>query len=126
MCRDIGFLIGCRYRMESSGNRIGFVSAFDPGTGMASVYYPDRNGEVTGNLPVFAPFGMRQELKKGDAVLVLHLSNGGSAGIVIGGYTVAKSVPAAGISVTDGNMMLRDANGSISLNDIISKLSRLD
>ena len=112
--------------MERSENRIGFVSAFNSDTGMASVYYPDRNGEVTVSLPVFAPFGLCQELKKGDAVLVFHLSNGGSAGVIIGGYTVTGSVPTAGISVIDGNMVLRDSGGSISVKDIISTLSRLD
>ena len=107
--------------MERGGNRIGFISSYDPATGMAAVYYPDRNQEVTGELPVFAPFGLQQELKKGDAVLVLHLSDGGGAGIVLGGYSVPGSVPAAGITIAGGDMVLKDKNGSVSLRDIISR-----
>ncbi|MCI8887930.1 MAG: hypothetical protein HFG70_07565 [Hungatella sp.] len=105
--------------MRSSDNRIGFVSSFNPGTGMATVFYPDRNGEVTTELPVFSPFGIMQELKKGEAVLVLHLSNGGTAGIVLGSYSVNGG--SAGITVVNGNMILRDANGAVSLKDIIEK-----
>lgn len=105
--------------MRSSDNRIGFVSSFNPGTGMATIFYPDRNSEVTTELPVFAPFGMVQELKKGEAVLVLHLSNGGTAGIILGGYSVNGG--SAGVTVTNGNMILRDANGSVSLKNIIEK-----
>lgn len=107
--------------MNNGGNRIGYVSSFDPTTGMATVYYPDRSGEVTRELPVFTPLGMSQDLKKGEAVLVLHLSGGGAAGIVLGGYSAAGSVPAAGITVSGGNMTLRDASGSISLKELISK-----
>lgn len=107
--------------MERGGNRIGFISSYNPATGMAAVYYPDRNQEVTRELPVFAPFGLQQELKKGDAVLVLHLSGGGGAGIILGGYCAPGSVPAAGVTITDGSMVFRDQNGSVSLKDIISK-----
>ena len=107
--------------MERGEGRIGFVSSFDRRSGMATIYYPDRSGEVTSRLPVFAPFGILQELKKGEAVFVLHLSNGGEAGIVLGGYSAEGDVPMAGITASDGKLTLRDASGSISLKEIISK-----
>ena len=56
--------------MAGNGLRIGFVSSYNAAAGMASVYYPDRMGEVTGELPVFSPCGLVQVLQKGDAVLV--------------------------------------------------------
>ena len=105
--------------MRSSDNRIGFVSSFNPGTGMATVFYPDRNGEVTTELPVFAPFGIMQELKKGEAVLVLHLSNGGTAGIVLGSYSVNGG--SAGITVVNGNMILSKRCGRDSQSQSIKR-----
>ena len=57
------------------GTRIGFISTFNQDDGLASVYYPDRTGEVTDELPVFMPCGLAQRLNKGDMVIVLHLSN---------------------------------------------------
>lgn len=109
---------------SDSGIRIGFVSSYDAGTGMAAIYYPDRCQEVTDTLPVFAPFGILQTLVKGDAVLVVHLSNGQEAGIVIGTYSVEGDVPQAGISLSGGNLVFKDASGSITLGEIIKKCSQ--
>lgn len=103
------------------GIRIGFVSAYDAGTGTASIYYPDRCHEVTDNLPVFSPFGLIQTLNKGEAVLVLHLSNGQEAGIIIGTYSSDGDVPEAGLQINGGNLILKDSSGSISLREIIAK-----
>ena len=101
--------------------RIGFVSSYNASTGMASVYYPDRMKEVTDELPVFSPCGLLQILNKGDAVLVLHLSNGTEAGIILGSYSVEGDVPTAGIIVSGNSLTLKDISGSISLNKIIEK-----
>lgn len=103
------------------GNRVGFINSFDSATGMASVLYPDRDNEVTDELPVFMPFGIFQQLKKGDAVLVIHLSNNSAAGIIIGSYSAEGSSAAVGLTVSGGNIILRDASGSISLSEIIAK-----
>lgn len=108
--------------MSDSGVRIGFISSFDADTGSASIYYPDRNGEVTTEMPVFAPFGISQKLDKDDMVLVLHLSNGQEAGIVMGVFGADEE--ATGISISNGNMMFQDVNGSISLKDIIGKINK--
>lgn len=109
--------------MSDSGVRIGFISSFDADTGSASIYYPDRNGEVTADMPVFAPFGISQKLDKGDTVLVLHLSNGQEAGIVMGVYGADEEAD-TGISISNGNMVFQDVNGSISLKDIIDKINK--
>lgn len=72
--------------MGKGENRIGTVSSVDPETGMVSVVYEDRDGEVTGLLP-YAAFNSEYRLPEiGAKVVVLHLSNGGEMGIVLGSY----------------------------------------
>lgn len=72
--------------MSDGGNRIGTVSSVDPETGMVSVVYEDRDGEVTELLP-YATFNDEYKLPQlGAKVVVLHLSNGGEMGIVLGTY----------------------------------------
>lgn len=72
--------------MNDGGNRIGTVSHVDLKTGMISVVYEDRNGEVTDLLP-YATFNDEYKLPKlGAKVIVMHLSNGGEMGIAFGTY----------------------------------------
>ena len=72
--------------MAGGGNRIGTVSSVDPKTGMVSVLYEDRDGEVTELLP-YATFNDEYKLPQlGAKVIVLHLSNGSEMGIVLGTY----------------------------------------
>lgn len=100
---------------SSQDVRIGFVSSFDAGTGTASIYYPDRSGMVTQKMKVFAPLGCRQTLVKDDQVLVLHLSNGGEAGVVIG------KIMDGGASITaqGGGITFSGSPGSITLAELI-------
>lgn len=105
--------------MATGGNKVGFVSSYNPETGMASVVYPDRGGEVTDFLPVLAPFGVKQGLKKGDAVLVTHLSNNYAAGIIIGGYMPGVEAD-VWVSVSGSSLVFHDASGTISLSEIIA------
>lgn len=70
----------------SQENRIGIVSSVDANTGMASVIYQGGDGEVTQLLP-YATFNDEYKLPKiGAKVIVLHMSNGSEAGIVLGTY----------------------------------------
>ncbi len=72
--------------MSGGGNRIGTVSSVDSETGMVSVLYEDRDGEVTELLP-YATFNDEYKLPQlGAKVVVMHLSNGGEMGIVLGTY----------------------------------------
>ena len=118
-----GSLDGCRpgeeICMDRGGPRIGFISSYNASAGTASIYYPDRCKDVTGELPVFMPCGLTQGLEKGDAVLVLHLSNGSEAGIVMGKY--AQGACGAGIAVEGDTLTLKDSSGSIKLSQIIAK-----
>ena len=72
--------------MGSGENRIGTVSSVDPETGMVSVIFGDRDGEVTELLP-YATFNEEYKLPRlGAKVIVIHLSNGGGMGIILGTY----------------------------------------
>ena len=72
--------------MDKGENRIGTVSSVDPDTGMVSVVYEDRDGEVTELLP-YATFNDEYKLPQlGAKVVVIHLSNGGEMGIILGTY----------------------------------------
>lgn len=65
--------------------RVGVISTVDKARGTAQVYYPDRDS-VTGQLHLFA---FRTEFNPpmvGDQVVVLHLSNDTSSGIVLGRF----------------------------------------
>jgi len=97
------------------GIRIGFISSYDAATGEASVFYPDLALTVTQKLKVFAPLGCKQTLMKDDQVLVLHLSNGSEAGIIIGKIVDG----GAGITAAGGELALTGAAGSITLSDLI-------
>lgn len=72
--------------MSDGGNRIGTVSSVDAETGMVSVVYEDRDGEVTELLP-YATFNDEFKLPQlGAKVVVIHLSNGGEMGVILGTY----------------------------------------
>ena len=97
------------------GIRIGVISSYDSSTGEASVFYPDLALTVTQKMKIFAPFGCRQTLMKDDQVLVVHLSNGSEAGIIIGKIVDE----GAGITAAGGELALTGAAGSITLSDLI-------
>lgn len=62
--------------------RVGKVSAVDYAAGTVRVVYHDKDDSVTPPLPMLADeYHMPQV---GDMVLVLHLSNGKEAGVVLG------------------------------------------
>ena len=66
--------------------RIGFVSSRNPDAGTLQVTYQDRDRMVTGDLPVLA-FGGEYTLPQvNDMVLVAHLSNDLSSGVVLGKF----------------------------------------
>lgn len=66
--------------------RIGRVSKINKEKGMISVTYPDLDDSTTAEFPVFSFTDEYKMPQIGQSVLVLHLSNGQSAGIVLGRY----------------------------------------
>jgi len=73
--------------------RIGKVSKINYEKGMIRVTYPDLDDSVTAEFPVFSFTDEYKMPKIGQEVLVLHLSNGQSAGILLGRYWNKRNVP---------------------------------
>lgn len=72
--------------------RVGFVSSVNQEAGTARIYYPDR-GATTAELPVFAGWGEAAFPSPGDQVVVLHLSNDTSSGVILGLFWSQEDVP---------------------------------
>ena len=75
--------------------RIGRVSSINYPQGMIRVTYPDRDDSVTAEIPVFSFTDEYKMPPIGAEVLVIHLSNGAAAGIVMGRYWNGANPPAA-------------------------------
>ena len=101
--------------------RVGLVSSVNRDTGMVRVTYPDRDREVTPELPVFKMGSEYQMPEVNDMVLVLHLSNDSSMGIVMGGFWNDEGLPISGKDVfrkdfsSDGKSFLRLVAGMLLL-----------
>lgn len=122
--------------------RIGKVSSINYSDGMIRVTYPDMDDAVTAEFPVFSFTGEYKMPAVGDDVLVLHLSNGQSAGIVMGRYWNTKNQPAVSgsgvfrkelgadagdsyIQYSGGSLKFHDSAGTVSISDILDIESRL-
>lgn len=106
--------------------RKGYISAYNAEFGTASVYYPDRNHDVTADIPIFTPCGLAQKLEKDDQVLVLHLSNGTEAGMIIGESNCEGDTPKASIYVDSDNLTMKDPAGIFTLGQIIALKAQVD
>lgn len=73
--------------------RKGTVSGVDYQNGMVRVTYSDKGKSVTKSLPYMNCNGEYKMPEVGDSVVVGHLSNGSSRGIVIGTYWNKKNRP---------------------------------
>ena len=73
--------------------RIGRVSSIDYEAGMIEVTYPDRDNAVTDAFPVLS-FNSEYKMPAiGENILVLHLSNGTAAGVVLGTFWNSSNRP---------------------------------
>lgn len=123
--------------------RLGKVSSIDYENGMISVTYPDMDDSTTDKFPVFSMTDEYKMPEIGKEVLVLHLSNGQSAGVVMGRYwNEANKPPVNGkdiyrkelgftfgeayIQYSGGNITLHDQKATSTLGSIISRLSDLE
>ena len=80
--------------MEKNLIRIGRISGINKETGMVRVVYKDKNS-TTSELPVFNFGGEYKMPQVGQLVLVLHLSNDSSTGIVMGSFWNKTNKPKA-------------------------------
>lgn len=65
--------------------RVGRISSVNQENGMVRVYYPDRDS-TTSELGMFYFLGEYKPPRVNDQVIVLHLSNDTSSGVVLGGF----------------------------------------
>lgn len=138
--------------MSNTDIRIGKVSSVDYENGMLRVVYNDKGQSVTANLPYASLNNEYKMPKVGESVLVAHLSNGSSRGVVVGGYWNKSNKPKESgqglyrkdLSSTPGEAMYRydsktgiyllkaptveleDSNWKTTLNEIMSRLASLD
>ena len=125
--------------------RVGNISAVDPDAGMARVYYPDRDS-TTAPLHLFAFHSEYALPKVGDQVVVLHLSNDTSSGVILGRLWGTAEPPQAGMAgykkVFDSNaweelkqgrytihadeIILEGTGGSCTLSQLIDLEKRIE
>ena len=123
--------------------RVGNVSKVDYKKGMIEATYPDLDDSVTDAFPVFSFTDEYKMPKVGDEILVLHLSNGESAGIVLGRYwnedneppvygknvfrkELGESYGEAYIQYKNGDITFHDPGGTSTLGSILQRLSALE
>ena len=75
--------------------RIGFISSINAEDGSAKITYQDRDKMVTEDFPFLAFGGEYYIPKVNDMVLVLHLSNDISSGVILGKYWNDENRPEA-------------------------------
>ena len=101
--------------------RQGKVSAVNYATGMVRVVYHDKDDSVTREIPMLSDeYNMPAP---GDLVLVLHLSNGTEAGVVMGRPWSGKHKPPEGaaglyrkeLARTSGEAMIRYKGGVLTI-----------
>ncbi len=80
--------------MAGSEIRLGRVSSVDYKSGMARVTYRDKDDSVTINLPMMNFNSEYRMPEPGQDVVVAHLSNGSSRGVLLGTVWNKKNIPA--------------------------------
>jgi phage baseplate assembly protein gpV len=100
--------------------RIGKVSSIDYAKGLVRVAYHDKDNSVTQPLPMLSDKYLMPSV--GDQIIVLHLSNGTEAGLVLGRYWNDKNAPkesGAGLFRMDldrdGAAFLKCIGGTVTL-----------
>lgn len=101
--------------------RVGKVSSVDYATGLVRVVYHDKDDSVTAPMPMLA--NEYYMPKVDDQVIVLHLSNGTEAGVVLGKYWTGKNLPPEGkaglfrkdLGTTPGEAMIRYDGGTLTI-----------
>lgn len=78
--------------------RTGKISTINKAKGVARVVYEDKDNAVSAELPIMCN-GIYQFPAIGDTVLVAHLPNGASSGVIVGKIFNKGNLPAANIEL---------------------------
>lgn len=124
--------------------RNGIISSVNSQNGTARVYYPER-GSTTADFPLFAFWGEYKMPEIGEQVVVLHLSNDTSSGVILGKFWDDKNKPPEGLTykrvMGDGafeqfsgeQVLLRGpeirfehSGGSITLSELLALRGRVE
>lgn len=124
--------------------RIGRISSVNPVSAMARVYYPDRDS-TTSELALFGYHGEFKLPKVNDQVVVLHLPNDTSSGIILGSFWNETDKPPKEVEykkdlgtgsyevIKEGNYILHSPQitmeseaESITLSDLLEMKKRLE
>ena len=83
---------------KKNGIRLGKVSDVDYPAGTVRVVYHEKDDDVTRMIPILSTVfsGVYSMPEVGDQILVLHLSNGSEAGVVLGRPWSQKNTPPEG------------------------------
>ena len=101
--------------------RLGKISAIDYAAGMARVVYHEKDDAVTAPIPLISSEYFMPEVD--DMVMVLHLSNGTEAGVVLGRPWSEKNKPPEGskglyrkdLARSPGEAMIRYKDGTMTI-----------
>lgn len=124
--------------------RVGVISTVNRGRGTVQVYYPDR-GCTTEQMHLFAFKAEFSPLDIGDQVVVLHLSNDTSSGVVLGRFWGEGDLPPEDVdyykllgagacermekgayAIRAPEIRLEGESGSITLSELIELRRRVD
>lgn len=124
--------------------RVGIISAVNLKTGTAQVHYPDRDC-TTEQLHLFAFRAEFAPPVPGDQVVVLHLSNDTSSGVILGRFWGEGDLPPEGVeyrkdigadvfqmlangvySIHGPELRLEGAAGTMTLSELIGLRQRVE
>lgn len=112
----------------------GYVNTVNRQNGTITVIQPDRNRNITGNVPFFSHCGEYKMPDVGDPVAVIFWGSGSSDGMALGGWWSEGNPPPAEydfykdtgngtlIYQKGGELSFRDSGGKISVKELIKKL----
>lgn len=115
----------------------GYINTVNDAKGTVTIIQPHRNGNITGEMPVFSHFGEFKPPSIGDMVAFVKWGDGYGGGVVLGGWWSEENPPPAGGFYKDtgngtsmaekgGCLAFSDSGGEISVKEIIEKLNELE
>ena len=115
----------------------GYVNTVNAANGTVTVMQPDKGGYISGEIPFFSHCGEFKLPEVGAMVAIVKWGKGSSNGVVLGewwsprnpapeGYDFYKDTGGGtSISSRNGQLTLSDSGGSITVKELIEKISRI-
>lgn len=112
----------------------GYVNTVNKQNGTITVIQPDKNRNITGNIPFFSHCGEYKMPEVGEPVAVIFWGSGSSDGVALGSWWSEGNLPPSdydfhkdtgngtAIYQKAGELTLEDSGGKISVKELIKKL----